>query len=611
MPSSTTSFAPPKDFLSYPDIEEIVSPEYKPRKDANPVLSGLPLVIASSLLTHSSFLAKIFYNNAGLQKIKDLPFLDDVPYTFHPLVIPLGDNAPMVELSSAQLNPPNRGDTHHYTASDYHAMYKSGQVTPLQVVTFLLSLTSKYAKEPSVYQDAWADSHGADHIALEAATASTERWAAGKPLGILDGVPIGVKDDLSVKGYIDHDGMAYKKGAPFFRPAEATVWPVQALQDAGAVTIGKNRMHELGSDTNGLNPHQGTPTNHLNNQYYPGGSSSGGGSSLGAGIIPIAVGTDAGGSVRFPAAYNGVYGLKPTHHRTLEMNSTMCVAGPMAANVADLTIAYRVMSQPDPATSIQSRFAVSQPPAAAGRARYIGVDRAWWGASDPRVVSACNKALDHFTSRGYELVDITIPYIDEAQTAHGGVTIAEMTEAARRRRGVQGSSWTSLIGPVNKLVVALGLETNAADLLKFNSMRTLMMRHMAWLFQKYPGLLVLTPTAPFLGWEKKPSHAKHGVSDGDKTFLSMIYVFLANMAGLPALTAPVAYVDPDQGEGRVCVSMMATGEWGAEEALLAWAADAETYLHQVYPQGRTRPKTWVDVLGLAAQQGAAQSNGQI
>ncbi|PMB70458.1 Fatty acid amide hydrolase [Beauveria bassiana] len=599
MSSSTTSFAPPKAFLSYPDIEEIVSPEYKPRKDANPVLSGLPLVIASSLLTHSSFLAKIFYNNAGLQKIKDLPFLDDVPYTFHPLVIPLGDNAPMVELGEAQLNPPNRGDTHHYTASDYHAMYKSGQVTPLQVVTLLLSLTSKYAKEPSVYQDAWADSHGADHIALEAATASTERWAAGQPLGILDGVPIGVKDDLPVKGYIDHDGMAYKKGVPFFSPAEVTVWPVQALQDAGAVVIGKNRMHELGSDsadTNGLN-------------YYPGGSSSGAGSSLGAGIIPIAVGTDAGGSVRFPAVYNGVYGLKPTHHRTFELNSTMCVVGPMAANVADLTIAYRVMSQPDPQTSIQSKFAVSRPPAA-GSTRYIGVDRAWWGASDPRVISACNKALDHFTSQGYELVDITIPYIDEAQTAHGGVTIAEMTETARRRGG-GGSSWTSLIGPVNKLVLALGLETNAADLLKFNSMRTLIMRHMAWLFQKYPGLLVLTPTAPFLGWEKKPSHAKHGVSDGDKTFLSMIYAFLANLAGLPALTAPVAYVDPDQGQGRVCVGMMATGEWGAEEALLAWAADAETYLHEVYPEGRRRPNTWVDVLGLAAQQGAAQSNGQI
>lgn len=275
----------------------------------------------------------------------------------------------------------------------------------------------------------------------------------------------------------------------------------------------------------------------------------------------------------------------------------------MAANVADLTIAYRLMAQPDPKASIQNKFAVSQPPAA-GSKKYIGVDRAWWGASDARVIAACNTALDHFTSQGYEIVDITIPYIDEAQTAHGGVTIAEMTEAARRRGGDK-VHWTNLIGPVNRLVMGLGRETNAADLLKFNSMRTLIMRHMAWLFQKYPGLLVLTPTAPFLGWEKKPAHAKYGVSDGDRTFLSMIYVFLANITGCPAVTAPIGYVDPDQGDGKVCIGMMATGEWGAEESLLAWAADAETYLHEVYPEGRRRPKTWVDVLALAAKQGTA------
>lgn len=153
----------------------------------------------------------------------------------------------MLELDDRQLSPKNRGETHHYTASDYHAMYKSGQVTPLQVAETLLSLTSKYAEKPSIYQDAWADSHGADHLALEAAKASTERYAAGKPLGILDGVPIGVKDDISVKGYIDHDGLAYQEGVPFFEVAKETQWPIQALQDAGAVVIGKNRMHEMGA----------------------------------------------------------------------------------------------------------------------------------------------------------------------------------------------------------------------------------------------------------------------------------------------------------------------------------------------------------------------------
>lgn len=175
----------------------------------------------------------------------------------------------MLELGEAQLSPKNRGDTHHYTASDYHAMYRSGQVTPLQVAETLLSITSKYAKESSVYQDAWADSHGADRLALDAATASTERWAAGKALGILDGVPIGVKDDLSVKGYIDHDGMAYKEGVAFFKTAEETVWPVQALQAAGAVVIGKNRMHELGSGEPSLMPLCVAFTDNLSRYQWP------------------------------------------------------------------------------------------------------------------------------------------------------------------------------------------------------------------------------------------------------------------------------------------------------------------------------------------------------
>lgn len=320
-------------------------------------------------------------------------------------------------------------------------------------------------------------------------------------------------------------------------------------------------------------------------------------------MVPISVGTDAGGSVRFPAVYNGVYGLKPTHHRTLEMASTMCVAGPMAANVADLTIAYRIMSQPNPSSSVQSKFAISQPPST-GTKKYVGIDRAWWAASDPRVVSECDKALECFKNQGYEVVDITIPYIDEAQSAHGLITIAEMTEVARRR-GTQSVSWTSLLGPPNKLVVALGLQTASGDLLKSHSMRTIIMQHMAWLFQKYPGLLILTPTSPMLGWEKRPGYDENGVSDGDKTFYSMIYVFLANIAGLPAATAPISYVDPDQGEGKVCIGMMATGEWGAEEALLEWAADAETYLHEVYPEGRRRPDTWVDVLGRASKEDKA------
>lgn len=137
--------------------------------------------------------------------------------------------------------------TPYYTANDYHEMYKSGKVTPFQVAEALLPLITRNGEPAGTYQNAWVDSHGKDHLVFEAAKASTERWAAGKPLGILDGVPIGVKDDTSVKGYSNHNGMKYNPSVPFFKEQEESVWPVKKLQEAGAIVVGRNAMHELGS----------------------------------------------------------------------------------------------------------------------------------------------------------------------------------------------------------------------------------------------------------------------------------------------------------------------------------------------------------------------------
>ena len=135
----------------------------------------------------------------------------------------------------------------YYSVNDYHELYRSGKTTPLDVVKALLPLTKPGKDNKHKYDDAWADNHGNDELVLEAARASAERWAAGKPLSILDGVPIGVKDDVDVKGYVNHIGMKYNADSTSFKRQDKSVWCVQALQDAGAVVLGRNRMHELGS----------------------------------------------------------------------------------------------------------------------------------------------------------------------------------------------------------------------------------------------------------------------------------------------------------------------------------------------------------------------------
>lgn len=134
-----------------------------------------------------------------------------------------------------------------YSAADYHALYRSGEATPSQVAEALLPLVQRGQDPPSPYELAWVASNVDDVRA--AARASTERWAAGKPLGILDGVPIGVKCDLDVKGYVSSVGMKVDPAHPFFRPAQTTAWPVQKLQQAGVVVIGHNNMHEIGMGT--------------------------------------------------------------------------------------------------------------------------------------------------------------------------------------------------------------------------------------------------------------------------------------------------------------------------------------------------------------------------
>lgn len=343
---------------------------------------------------------------------------------------------------------------------------------------------------------------------------------------------------------------------------------------------------------------QGTPSNPLNNEYYPGGSSSGPASAVCSGIVPFAVATDAGGSIRIPSSFCGLYGLKPSQHRTGHVRGTMCVRGPIAANVADLTIAYRFMSQPNAEDGIQRAFGRSVPPGPSAK-RVIGVYRDWWNVADAEVLEPCNRALDFLTKeRGYEVVDISLPHLAEAQLSHAIICLVEMAEGARRRT-VNPADWLSLVGPANKIMMSVGRVTPAADFLKYNTVRTLLMRHFAFLFQQYPGLLILSPTTPLTGWPKTPGDEQQGMNDGNITFRNMMYIFLANLTGTPSISMPIGYATPKQGEGRLAVGLLATGEWGSEEQLLAFAGETEKYLHAKYEGGRRRPDAWLDVFGLA------------
>lgn len=563
--------------------------------------------------------AKAVWANAKFGDAKDIPGLSDYDYRMSSAVTPLGhDDDSAKTTARLEIEPElmlRQSATltgRFLSAADYHEMYKTGAVTPLQVAETLLPLISRGQSPPAKYESAWSVTNR--ERVLEAAAASTKRYAAGEPLSVLDGVPVGIKDDCDVEGYISCVGLRYdfdSSSHPHSKPAKKTAWPVkQLIETAGALMIGKLAMHELGSDVSGCNPRWGTPVNWNNTSYYPGGSSSGGGSALCAGLVPIAVGTDAGGSIRIPSSFCGQFGLKPSQHRTITMKSSICVMGPMAATAGDLRIAYRLMVAPNPEDAVQRAFATSIPPAKTAK-KTIGIYSDWFDRASPVVRETTRKAIAYLEEKfGYEVVEIRIPYIQEAQHAHGAWALTEGLDHHRPRTTNPGDC-LGIANHCNQILLSAAACTTGLDMIKYSQLRELLMQHLAFLYEKHPGLLIVTPTNPDAGWPRHPGDEAYGFSDGNKTMRQMMYIWLANSTGCPAVSCPVGYDDqPVQGEGKVPIGLMATAEWGAEEQLLDFAAEAESYLNSVYPGGRSRPEAWVDVLKLAAESSSDEDDSE-
>ncbi|KAK4129660.1 amidase signature enzyme [Parathielavia appendiculata] len=598
--------SPNRRFANYPGARQAPASalEYQLEQDKNPALRGLPIAIASVIVQHAEWLQKLLWRNAKFGQAKFIPDLEGVAFRLTPNVIPLEDPSSPTAVGMLELTPdlqtPQPADLpgRFYSAADYHALYRSGAATPLQVAEALLPLVRRDVTPRSEYAVAWTQTD-VDAV-LAAARASTERWKAGRPLGILDGVPFGVKDDVSVKGFVSTMGMrAGQDHAYFKKPCEATAWPVVKLEEAGGIMMGKMNQHEIGMDTTGCNPSIGTATNWYNKSYYPGGSSSGAGSALSGGIVPIAVGTDAGGSARIPPAFCGVYGLKPTHNRMCGMSSSMCVIGPMAATAADLTIAYRLMAQPNPDDPAQNLLAVSTPPDPSAK-KYLGICREWIATASPDVQAIFNQTLAHLTTtHNYEPINIRLPFLHQGQVAHAATCLTEAASDARNRSAPSPSTYLRPLNYPNRILVATGSQTPAIDYLRYGQIRQVVMSHLAFLFDTYPGMLILTPTTPMPGWPIAPGDEKYGCSEGNLSIASMRFAWLANTSGCPALSFPAGYVEPRQGEGMLPVGLMAMGEWGAEEQLLGFAGERERFLNEMYPGGRRRPEEWADVVGMA------------
>src|SRR5947199_6079627 len=227
---------------------------------------------------------------------------------------------------------------HDLSAAELSTAYRTRKLSPVEVTRAVLERIEAW--EPKIHAMYVIDAVGA----LAQATSSERRWRAGEPLSPLDGVPITIKDNIATKGVPTPLGTA----AGDLTPAAADSPPAARVREAGCVLLGKTTMPDYGMLASGVSSLHGTTRNPWNPSRNTAGSSSGAGAAIVAGYGPLALGTDIGGSVRLPAAYNGIFALKPSLGRIpIHPPYLGRVTGPMTRTVRDAALLLRELAKPD------------------------------------------------------------------------------------------------------------------------------------------------------------------------------------------------------------------------------------------------------------------------
>ena len=260
--------------------------------------------------------------------------------------------------------------------------------------------------------------------ARAAADAADARRKAGIALGPLDGEIVSIKDLLDVGGEPTLAGSLLRRTAA---PAQMDAPVVQRLRRAGAVIVGKTNMTEFAFTALGLNPHYGTPGNGADAKRVPGGSSSGAGVSVAEGTSAISIGSDTGGSIRIPAALNGVVGFKPTARRVpldgaFPLSFALDSLGPLARTVAECAAADAVLAGEEAVPLVQVRLDGLR----------VGIPRGYlFGDTEEPIARAFDDAIRKLERSGARLFDIAIDdLIDAMNEATQYGSIAGMEGAA-------------------------------------------------------------------------------------------------------------------------------------------------------------------------------------
>ncbi len=411
------------------------------------------------------------------------------------------------------------------------------------------------------------DLHAFLHLDAEAARAEAAVWDARyasmtspDALPPLAGVPVAVKDNMCTRGVPTTCGSRILEG--WRPPYDATV--VARLRQAGAIVIGKSNLDEFAMGSSTENSAFGPTRNPWDRARVPGGSSGGSAAAVAAGYVPLALGSDTGGSIRLPAAFCGVVGLKPTYGRVsryglVAFASSLDQIGPFARDIEDCALLLQIIAGRDPRDSTSADVPVPDYMTALRQGAAgirLGMPAEAFGPGvDPAVSQALRAALDTFKTLGLPVEEITLPTIDAALPTYYLIAPAEASSNLARYDGVRyglrvgdGDLYSMYaetrrqgFGAEVKRRIMLGTYALSAGYyeafyIKAQKVRTLVARDFERAFERVDVVAMpVAPTPPFALGEK--------VDDPLQMYLSDIFTIPVNLAGLPGLALPCGFTD--------------------------------------------------------------------
>lgn len=549
-----------------------------------PYLAGLPLRLFVALLDSPlrALLIPRLWRHAGLawfreQCLDEPPTL--LPIAFEGELASEAGSVPQDEFPGPPVRP---GPGFRFaTVHGYAKAYREGRSDPEQVAHRVLeAIQTSNAADPPIRAIIAVDREDV----LNQAAAAAERIQAGKPLSVFDGVPVAVKDAMDMVPYATTVGTAFLGRSP----AEKDSTVVARLRAAGALLIGKANMHEIGTGVTGANAHHGTVRNPYDTNHYTGGSSSGSAAAVAAGLCPVAIGTDEGGSIRIPSSFCGLVGLKPTFGRVSEFGVaplywSVAHIGPLAATATDAALAHGVVAGPD----LKDPVSLHQPsPTLAGWDNLdlcdltLGVFWPWFRHASADTVSVCEALLAEFEGMGAEVREIAIPELEAARMAHLITISGEIAQAVDRYRRDHGREHSLEL----RIKLALARECSARDYVQAQRARTRAMTHFGQALREVD--VIMTPTTGLAAPVIRKAALPHGDSDLTTVIEIVRFVTPANLTGLPAISFPVGYND-----AGLPIGMQAMGGAWQEHTLLRLALAAEQVVV------RQKPRLWYRILG--------------